>query len=513
MSIQLNKKTYHGINLSLGSIRNQGSSGIGEYLDLIPLIEWTSSIGFDIIQLLPLNDSGGDSSPYSALSAQALHPIYISLWALPHLELMPDAEAMLIDMRRCNSSKRFNYHAVLKAKIEFLSIYFEYVFEKVKELPAFKKFVLEQPWLSVYALFKTLKQNHSEVAWWEWEKQYQKPTPELFLQLKAEFQDHLDFHTMVQFFAFNQMQSVKRTAAQHKILIKGDIPILINRDSADVWNYQDGFTLDMAAGAPPDMYNSDGQYWGFPLYNWSRHEADGFSWWKQRLHVAEKLYDMYRIDHIVGFFRIWAIPLGKIAKDGSFLPADQALWIPQGQKILQMMLDASKMVPIGEDLGAVSDEVRICMQKLGIAGTKVMRWERRWHTDQSYIPSFEYPRDSMTTISTHDSETFVEWWDKAGDDAIRFAHDFQLAFESPILPRTLQKSLRISHTTASHFHINLLQEYLAVFPELRWHDAADERINIPGLVMDSNWTYRFMPFLDTIISHERLTQFMKSLSQ
>ena len=507
----MNKKKYHGINISLGSIRNARSSGVGEYLDLIPLIAWTHSIGFDIIQLLPLNDSGGDSSPYSALSAQALHPIYISLWALPHLDLVPQAQEILEEMRRCNSSKRYNYGAILQAKKTFLQSYFEHAFFKIKQLPEFQAFVQTQTWLTSYSIYKVLKKQHQEKAWWDWDLPYRSYSPQMQKSLQEKWSSEIEFYTMVQYFAFSQMKQVKQAAVQHQILIKGDIPILINRDSADVWANQNEFILDLAAGAPPDMYSNDGQYWGFPLFNWAQHEANHFSWWKLRLQVAEQLYDIYRIDHIVGFFRIWAIPHNKSAKEGFYLPHNKEDWIPQGRKILEMMLASARMLPIGEDLGNVPDEVRACMKELHIPGTKVMRWERHWHTDQRYIPVNEYPIESMTTISTHDSQTFVEWWEQGEDDALLFADNFNLPYESPIPCKTLKSALHVSHRTNSQFAINLLQEYLMLFPELCWDDHTDERINIPGKVVERNWTYRMRPFIDDIMQHKALALAMRSM--
>lgn len=293
--------SVHGINIPLFSLRSHKSSGIGEYLDLIPIIDWVESISFRIIQLLPLNDSGGDPSPYSALSSKALHPLFISLWALPFLDSIPDAEKYLQDLRGCNSALRFNYHDVSKAKEDFLRTYFDYAFSKVNELAEYQEFIAKERWLDTYAVFKTLKQKHNLIAWWEYEEQYRHPSKESIIRWKACFQDEINYHKMCQFFAFSQMHEVAKAARSKGILIKGDIPILINRDSADVWSYREGFILEFAAGAPPDMYSKEGQYWGFPLYNWIEHEKEGFSWWRERLQVAEQFYDMYRLDHIVGF--------------------------------------------------------------------------------------------------------------------------------------------------------------------------------------------------------------------
>lgn len=504
--------SIHGINIPLFSLRNHKSSGVGEYLDLLPMIDWVKRISFQVIQLLPLNDSGTDPSPYSALSAKALHPLFISLWALPFLDAVPDAEDYLEGLRECNCSVRFDYHKVLQAKEDFLHTYFEYAFSKVTELAEYQEFITKHKWLETYAVFKTLKEKQNLVAWWEYEEQYRHPTKENIAHWSELFKDEVNYHKMCQFFAFSQMHEVANTARSQGILIKGDIPILINRDSADVWAFRDGFTLEFAAGAPPDMYSKEGQYWGFP-YNFPEHEREGFAWWKERLQVAELFYDMYRLDHIVGFYRIWAIPLNKPAREGFFLPRNQADWIVQGDTILKKLLSFSKMVPIGEDLGAVPEEVRSNMKKLGIAGTKVMRWERRWHADSSYIPLNQYPHDSMTCVSTHDSETFVQWWNTASDEALLFAKNFHLRFESPIPYAVHLETLKLAHTTTSLYHINLLQEYLTLFPELSWDEPEDERINIPGTIQQRNWTYRYKPFIEEISSHSGLNDIMKILSK
>jgi 4-alpha-glucanotransferase len=258
------------------------------------------------------------------------------------------------------------------------------------------------------------------------------------------------------------------------------------------------------------MYSEDGQYWGFPLYNWDVLEKDDFHWWKVRLNVASNFYHIYRLDHIVGFFKIWAIPEGKKAKEGFFIPQDPAQWIPQGEKILRTLCQNS-MLPIGEDLGAVPPNVRECMQRLGIAGTKVMRWERRWDGDQSFILPSDYPPLSMTTLSTHDSETLAEWWEKFSQEAEQFALAMRLLCPEPLDSATRIDILKLSHQSASLFHINLLQEYLDAFEELSWENPEDDRINIPGKVLDRNWTYRFRPTQGAICSHEELRRMMQGL--
>ncbi len=494
---RIGKRQHHGIALPLCSIRNPTSHGIGEYLDLLPLISWCKEVGFDTIQLLPLNDSGHDPSPYSAHSAIALHPIYLSLGAL---EFADEYRDELEAMKQCNSSKRVRYHKVLDAKEAFLRRYAKRALPEFRKRAEYQQF-LQQEWLDGYARYRVLKKLNDEKAWWEW-----KVVPQ---ELDVE---ELDYHKLVQYLAFCQLKEVKKAADAQGIFIKGDIPILINRDSADCWQHPENFDLTMSAGAPPDIYSKEGQYWGFPLYNWDMLEKTGYRWWVKRLKYASNFYHIYRLDHIVGFFRIWAIPEGKSAKDGYFLPKEVDRWIPRGEAILRMMLQCCPMLPIGEDLGDVPPSVRDCMTRLGISGTKVMRWERYWNGDKSYIKPENYPQLSMTTLSTHDSEPLEMWWDASGDEVRAFCTACGIDYSPLLTPQTRKEVLLKSHRTNSLFHINLLQEYLDVFDELTWEDPDDDRINIPGKVLDRNWTYRFLPTLQEIISHEGLKGLMRELS-
>ncbi len=512
----MGKKPHHGIALPLSALRNPEGGGCGEFLDLIPIIEWCKSIGFDVIQLLPLNDSECDPSPYNAISANALHPMYISIAKLPFLEKVVGVEKTLNKLREFGSGPRFSYNQVRCHKEHFLRFYFDTVFEHIELLPEYQKFISENTWLENYALFKVLKMAHDEHPWWDFGSYAMHPNEDFIVLFKKEFEKEICFHKMEQFLAFSQWEKVKWVAELHGVYLKGDIPILISRDSCDVWASQELFHLEYAAGAPPDFYSSEGQNWGFPIYNWLKAEECGYQWWKERLRVAQKLYHLYRIDHIVGFYRIWAIPHGKTAREGFFIPQNKEEWLSQGEKCMRMLLSASTMIPIGEDLGAVPAEVRKSLHKLGIPRTKVQRWERRWDTDKSYIPLSDYPRDSMTTVSTHDSETLSGWWQNGDDDARAYCAfkkwDLK-ALQEPLSYDMRYEMLADSHASNSMFHINLLQEYLNLFPKLSWDTPEDERINIPGVVLDQNWTYRFRPSIQEIISNKKLAASMQSLQR
>ncbi|MGK5595547.1 MAG: 4-alpha-glucanotransferase [Parachlamydiaceae bacterium] len=499
-SVQI--KHHHGINTPLFSLRSHVSSGIGEYLDLLPLISWCASIGFDIIQLLPINDTGLDLSPYNALSAKALHPIFLSLHALPNIHQYPELIARLAEFQELNKAPRLDYLNVLHKKESFLHYYFDHEFDGIYHSDPYQTFLAQHPWVFSYALFKYFKTRYTWKNWQDWPK----------VDDKNHDLRSIHFHIFLQFLCFSQMAKVKEVAIENKVYIKGDIPILISPDSADVWYEPHLFDLNHAAGAPPDMYNAEGQNWGFPIYNYEEQRKDHFAWWQERLRVASEFYHIYRIDHIVGFYRIWAVERGKAALEGKFIPKNEKNWIPQGEMLLTMMLNsAPMMLPIGEDLGMVSDDIHLSLKRLGIAGTKMMRWERKWKEDGSFIDPKQYDPISMTTVSTHDSDTLLLWWQNSPEEAKVFAKFMQWEYSPHLSLEQYKSILRESHHSGSLFHINLLQEYLIPFEELSWPNPSDDRINIPGVISDRNWTYRYRPYLEDLLQHQGLKLMMKEL--
>jgi 4-alpha-glucanotransferase len=504
-------KSHQGIDVPLFSIHTKESAGIGEFLDLIPLINWCKKNGLDVIQLLPLNDSGNDPSPYNALSSCALNPLFLSISHLPHTESNKDLDGLLSQLKTLTQSEKIAYEEVRQKKMQWLRLYFEKQGAFFFKQKLFADFVQTNPWLKPYALFKTLKDRNAHQHWLKWPEEQKKISPQAFETYLKTYENDVQFYIFLQFLCFLQLKTVREHARAEEILLKGDIPILISSDSADVWNHPNFFDQRLAAGAPPDPYNMQGQYWGFPLFNWAAMEKEGYSWWRQRLSFASQFYDLYRIDHVVGFFRIWAIPLGESPQKGRFVPEDKALWIPQGKKLLEMMIDASSMLPLAEDLGTVPPEVRECLKELGICGTKVIRWERRWNGDKSFIPFEEYPPLSLTCVSTHDSEPLALWWKTNSEEVKAFAAFKHWEYTPQLTFEQREELLRDSHHTPSFFHINLLQEYLALFPELSWATPEEERINIPGVVLPSNWTYRFRPSIETIAAHSELSTALKAI--
>ncbi|MBS0620135.1 MAG: 4-alpha-glucanotransferase [Verrucomicrobia bacterium] len=506
-------KPHHGIDLPLASLRSANSCGIGEFFDLIPLIDWCSKLKLDVIQLLPLNDTALDPSPYNANSSCALHFIYLSLHALPYLRSFPTLKQKLKDFQELSKTPLTAYQEVYQHKLHWLRAYFDATKEKFTTSKKFAKFIADHPWVHSYALYKALCLHFPGISWLEWPQEFRSLTAEEIPVLMRQHWAEVSFQITLQYLCYTQLKKVKKYAGSLGVHLMGDIPILISRESADVWHYPEYFNLHLLAGAPPDKYNTEGQIWGFPLFQWEALQKNNYDWWTQRLRWAEHFFDLYRIDHILGFFRIWAIPHGASATEGHYLPTKEAEWGPQGEEALTHILPTTKMLPIAEDLGLVPDAVHPCLDKLGVCGTRVMRWEREWETDKKYTLPTYYSPLSLTCLSTHDSETLAQWWTIYQNDSRALAAQKKWTY-SPILSSEHRlEILYDSHHTASLFHINLLQEYLALYPELVWDEPHEERINVPGKILPTNWNYRYRPTVEEITSHSALFASMQKILQ
>lgn len=296
------KKTT-GISLPLISLRKKTGSLCGEFSDLVSLAKFCKKIDVDIIQILPVNDTGEDSSPYGALSAFALHPIYLDLSLLSLSSALKKEHEALI--KKYQNKKRILFVEILRQKMALIKKVYQ---EKKIEKKQIEKWQKENSWVETYALFKVLKDKHNLKSWMDWDKQFQNPTQAKIKQWLQKFQNEIDFYVWLQFELFAQFKNAGEALKKEKIALKGDLPILMNEDSADVWLHRSLFSLELRAGAPPDMFSADGQNWGFPIYNWQEHKKQNYSWWRQRFSVAENFYSYIRIDHVLGFFRIWNIP-------------------------------------------------------------------------------------------------------------------------------------------------------------------------------------------------------------
>jgi 4-alpha-glucanotransferase len=299
-----------GAAVPVGALRGPESLGAGEFPDLIAFGDLCAKMRVGLIQILPVNDTGYESSPYSALSAFALHPLYLRIADMP--EARDAAARALLEQTRARfePAVRFNHYEVVKAKLELLRGLFAGHREAIlasAEGGALGAWIGKNPWVKEYAVYRRLKQANQEQSWRCWsdlrnvgpgdiEALWNDPA------LKAE---HL-FWVWIQQALDEQFSAAAAHLRKIGIALEGDLPILINDDSCDAWAHPEYFHLELSAGAPPDMYSPNGQNWGFPTYRWETLEKEDFSWWRRRLALAERYYAAYRIDHVLGFFRIWA---------------------------------------------------------------------------------------------------------------------------------------------------------------------------------------------------------------
>lgn len=294
-----------GVAVPVFSLKTQDCVGIGEFLDLVPFGTWAKTCGLNVIQILPVNDTGYESSPYSARSAFALNPVFI------RLQIVHGADAFKKDIqtlqKRFAAETKVHYAEIARAKRQILRKIFDANYAMLDKNVALAKWIEANSWIKPYAVYAMLKEKNGESSWRSW-KEDQDPTALRVNSLYRKHRKDVLFQCWMQFEAEAQFKVASNKLTEMGVRLKGDIPILINEDSADVWFNRRYFSLDDRAGAPPDMFSYSGQNWGFPTYRWDVIEQENFTWWRERLAQANKFYHAYRIDHVLGFFRIWAIP-------------------------------------------------------------------------------------------------------------------------------------------------------------------------------------------------------------
>ncbi len=299
-----------GTAIPVFSLRSGDDFGVGEFLDLKKLVDWAAQTGQCMLQLLPVNDTvmtgtWQDSYPYNANSTFALHPQFINLQAAG---VKADA-AFLKLQNELNSLLQVDYERVNGEKTRLLRAAYSRTFAKLSKTESYTEFIAaNRSWLEPYAAFCTLRDSFGTADFSKW-KGYEKYSAKKIAKYCDEHRSEVDFHCFVQFHLDRQLSEVREYAHSKGVVLKGDLPIGISRTSADAWQHPHLFNMDESAGAPPDAFAADGQNWGFPTYNWEEMAKDGFAWWKARLRKMSEYFDAFRIDHILGFFRIWEIPL------------------------------------------------------------------------------------------------------------------------------------------------------------------------------------------------------------
>jgi 4-alpha-glucanotransferase len=483
-----------GVTIPLFSIRTRRDWGIGQITDLPACAAWVQKAGHRLLQLLPVHElAAGETSPYGARTAFGLDPIYIGLESVPELDArvvddtLGDGGRLALEGLR--QSPRVEYARVRALKERVLRRAFErfYVREWKKDTARagqLRAFVQEQAaWAEDLALYVALRERHAGYGWESWPAAEKNREPGAMAEARSELELAVLSHQYAQWIAHTQWNRARDEVRALGVELMGDLPFIIGGESADVWSRAPQFRRDVSLGAPPDAYSEDGQDWGLPAYDWAAMDADGLSWLRARTRHAASLYDRFRLDHVVGYFRMYVKHAGK---KGVFDPASEPAQLARGQLVLAAMQEEARGSRIiAEDLGVIPPFVREALTRLAIPGYRVIPWEK--DDGKGYRDIHAYAATSLATWSTHDTAPIVAWGDElpAGDRA-ELARMAGLA-EGAREPERSLALLALLFGSSSELTLVLATELL----------GQRDRINTPGTVDETNWTYRLpMPLED-----------------
>ncbi len=510
-----------GLLIPLFSFPSSTSWGIGDIGDLAPMTSWLAGAGQRLLQLLPLNEMApGQQSPYSAISAMAIDPVYIRLPDVPEFAAAGGESALGADDRalldRVRQSPRIDYGAVRGLKHRALRAAYsrflnaEWSRDTDRSM-AFRRFVTAQAWwVEDYALFRAIHAREEEHSWTAWPEPLQRREPAAVDRARRELSQEVRFYQYLQWLAATQWQDARASASARGVALFGDLPFMVDGDSADVWARQQHFRLDASVGVPPDAFSATGQDWGMPVYNWEAIAVDDFRWLRERARRSADLFDAFRVDHLVGFYRTYGRP-----KNGGapfFTPGDEATQLSLGERILTILREAGAAI-VAEDLGTVPDFVRTSLARLAVPGVRVFRWERYWHDPgQPFRDPADYHPISVATTGTHDTEPMALWWDVTPAEEKKKILDLatlrRLApglpdDESPYVPALRDAFLEAMFASASNLVVLPIQDVFG------WRD----RVNEPATVNDQNWTFKLPWPIDRLGSIPEARERQETLSR
>ena len=490
----LSSRRRAGLVIPLFSCASTASWGIGEIGDVPALTRWMASAGARVLQFLPLNEMApGQSSPYSPISAMAIDPIFISLPAVPDFAAL-GGEASLSAAERDalehvrhtdrvdHATVRALKSAVLQRAFDrFCAIEWEHETERGRQL---RTFLSEQAWwVEDYALYRALHARDGERPWTAWPAELQRREPAAIDLARRELGREVLYRQYLQWQATRQWLDAR--GGSNGVALFGDLPFMVDLDSADVWARQQEFDLDVSVGAPPDEFSETGQDWGMPAYRWEALPGEDYRWLRERARRTADLYDGYRIDHVVGFYRTYERP--RNGGEPFFSPADEPAQLAQGERVMTLFQNASAEV-LAEDLGTVPDFVRASLGRLGIPGFRIFRWERHWRVEgQPFQDPAGYPPLSVAASGTHDTEPMIVWWERAS------AGDKSLVSELPTIRQVAAGTIAAASEAAARDA--LVEALFASGSDLVLLPAQDlfgwrDRINDPSTMGGLNWTYK-----------------------
>jgi 4-alpha-glucanotransferase len=552
------QKKIAGVLVPLFALRSEKDLGVGDVGTLREFVDWVAGAGFKLVQLLPINETGADNSPYNAISAIAIEPTTLHLGPNSPQDLTSeDFDALVggVDLASLRHSG-VKYRQVKKLKRRLLEKAFANFSTRASEERRleFRTFCEEQAtWLHDYAFFRVLMEaNDNSPAWNRWPAQHQSIERahswlrDLSRDQQAALMTRQEFFCYVQWIAHHQWCAIKSHAEHRGVALMGDIPFGLSYYSADVFAQPDDFELDWFGGAPPEPHFKDdaftqkwGQNWGIPLYRWEKMRANNFAWWRQRVRAIRNIFHLFRIDHVQGFYRIYAFPW-RPGKNKEFLPLDhhQMLertagraphFVPRddetsenreankrdGQEYLRVVLDeAGAARVVGEDLGVVPDYVRPDLRSLGIAGFKIPQWEVR---DGTITTGDKYEWLSVATYATHDHKPIRALWEEA----------FQRTTANAEQSRdTLQRIALFAGLNGKIDAIDFERDFYpavmeALFKSESWIAvvmitdllARKYRFNVPGTKANLNWTRRMQRSIAQLCSSRKEQKRMRLIHE
>ena len=465
-----------GISVPLFSLRSTRSWGIGEIGDIPHMAAWLRAANQSVLQILPLNElAPSETSPYSALSAMAIDPQFVSVWMLDDGAMFErEWEEEIDHVRR---APRIDYPLVRELKRRAMRASFDRFFDRdwrfdTARAADFRAFsAAESWWLDEYSVYRALRAECGERAWPEWPAGLRDREPPAMSLARERLAAEILFHQYVQWVASRQWEATRRAVEGLDIL--GDFPFMVTLDSADVWSRRSDFLLDASVGTPPDAFSETGQEWGLPPYNWDEARKNDFAWLRMRARRQVELYDGFRVDHLVGFYRTYVRPLDGRAP--YFMPAEVASQLELGETVMRILIDTGADVSV-EDLGTVPEFVRLSIARLDVPGYKVLRWEP--------ADPILYPPLSVAMTGTHDTDPLAVWWETLKPaERTRFGSD-SILFDDAVRDRIIARM----YNAGSNLVLLPIQDVFG------WRD----RVNLPATIGDENWTYALPWPCDTL---------------
>ena len=481
-----------GVLLPLGAMKTQQDWGVGDFGSLQQWTEFLAGLGVKFIQILPLQETApGENCPYNALTSFAVDPVYTQIDSVEDIAQSSRAQefigSLATSLPQWRSALQAPFAAVKEAKYKALWLGYQAflmheVAARTARAHAFEAYCsVQEPWLKGYALFRALKDFYKWQSWTQWPEPYQDFHSQAVAQFEVQYQEFVNFFKYCQWILDQQLRRAKLFAQSKGVYIFGDIPFATNLDSAEVWAEKENYRIGYEIGAPADQFSKDGQRWGLPAYDWNYQLAHNLDLWRRKIRRVTELYDIFRLDHLVGFFRTYVFAPN--AQQGAFDVEGEQNQIDRGYAFLRMVLDeAQGKLPVGEDLGVIPNYVRRMLVDLHIPGYKVLRWEREdngWYREPK-----NYPVVSLATTSTHDTETLRGWWETMDINERRNIWEMISAQKTDgNVPFNLE---------TQRLMLKRVLESASALTLFAWQDIVGtlERVNTPGTVGEHNWTYR-----------------------